>query len=103
MLINTAKQTNTKQTNEFASVTGWARRLDALGSGHCEGLPMGETCDRSPEGQRGSRVRIREGRGVPREQKSESPWGEKGSPEGLGYGQKLEGGGERAGRTVGVF
>ena len=67
--------------NEFASVTGWARRPDALGSGNCEGLPMGETSDRSPEGQRGSRVRIREGRGVPREQKSESPWGEKGSPE----------------------
>ena len=34
--------------NEFVSVTGWARRLDALGSGHCEGLPMGETSDRSP-------------------------------------------------------
>ena len=106
MLIKYCKTNNNKKPEVSLRVRlrgWWAGRPDALGSGHHEGLSMGETSDPSPEGQRGNPVRTGDGGGVSQGTESKSPGGEKGSPERLGRGQKLEDGGARAGRTRGAF
>ena len=76
MLIKYCKTNNNKKPEVSLRVRlhgWWAGRPDALGSGHREGLSMGETSDPSPEGQRGNPVRTGDGGGgggCPREQKA---------------------------------